>query len=87
MAIATEQVLPRVLTGIGDLAMSGSRLISMCTVRFPICAKGAPGQIVEPVERAGSAAMEAHRPTATKMRAVASRRKQRLTREPRCCVS
>ena len=79
MAIATDQALPRLLIGIGDRPMA--ELQCHLDVHWPLpdLRSWAPAQIIDLVENAG---LRGHGgasfPTATKMRAVASRRRPKI---------
>jgi NADH:ubiquinone oxidoreductase subunit F (NADH-binding) len=79
MAIATEQALPRILTGIGEEPMA--ELESHLDVHGPLpdLRRWSPEQIISVVERSG---LRGHGgasfPMATKLRAVASRRKPKI---------
>ena len=79
MAVATEQALPRVLTGVGELPMT--ELASHLDRHGPLpeLRTWSPEQIVALVEQSG---LRGHGgagfPTAAKLRAVASRRKPKI---------
>ena len=79
MAIATEQALPRVLSGVGELPMT--ELGSHLDLHGPLpeLRKWSPDQIIALVEQSG---LRGHGgagfPTATKLRAVGARRKPKV---------